>query len=272
MKNPLCYFGLDHKTAISLWYRLPILSFFSKYLFYTVLAILFLLTVLVYKNYIKINDKLKSIINNLSIVIISSCVILLCIEGYLRWFHPKILQIGVNITGDFSDFTERGYLNEKIFHKSGTSFRILGLGDSFARNLTWTKTNYHDILAQDFVKAGEQNIEVVNAGMENTGPGYYWHILKKYGDSFKPNLVLVGFFIGNDFEDLDFRYASLGPYGIIDYVNPGEKIWRFLRFSNWWLYQFVQKQILIFQANRSKYEEVKHNVVKKEATFSNKTF
>ena len=272
MKNPLSYFGLDHKTTISLGIVCLSSLFFSKYLFYVVLTILCLLIVLVYKNYIKINDKLKSIINNLSIVIISSCVILLCIEGYLRWFHPKILQIGVNITGDFSDFTERGYLNEKIFHKSGTSFRILGLGDSFARNLTWTKTNYHDILAQDFVKAGEQNIEVVNAGMENTGPGYYWHILKKYGDSFKPNLVLVGFFIGNDFEDLDFRYASLGPYGIIDYVNPGEKIWRFLRFSNWWLYQFAQKQILIFKANRSKYEEVKHHVVKKEATFSNKTF
>ena len=272
MKNPLSYFGFDHKTAISLGIVCLSSLFFSKYLFYAVLTILFLLIVLAYKNSIKINDKLKSIINNLSVVFISLCLILLCIEGYLRWFHPKILQIGVNITGDFSDFTERGYLNEKIFHKSGTSFRILGLGDSFARNLTWTKKNYHDILAQDFVKAGEKNIEVVNAGMENTGPGYYWHILEKYGDSFKPNLVLVGFFIGNDFEDMDFRFASLGPYGIIDYVNPGEKIWRFLRFSNWWIYQFVQKQIIIFNENRSKDEEVKHDIVKDEATFSNKTF
>jgi hypothetical protein len=147
MKNPLSYFGFDHKTTISIGIVCLSSLFFSKYLFYAVLAILFLLIVLVYKNFIKINDKLKSIINNLSVVFISSCLILLCIEGYWRWFHPKILQIGVNITGDFSDFTERGYLNEKIFHKSGRSFRILGLGDSFARNLTWTKTNYHDILA-----------------------------------------------------------------------------------------------------------------------------
>jgi hypothetical protein len=272
MKNPLSYFGFDSKTTISLGIVCLLSLFFSKYLFYAVLSILFLLIVSVCKNSININDKLKSIINNLAIILISSCVILLCIEGYLRWFNPKILQIGVNITGDLSDFKERGYLNEKIFHKSETSFRILGLGDSFARNLTWTKKNYHDILEQDFVKAGETHIEVVNAGMENTGPGYYWHILKKYGDSFKPNLVLVGFFVGNDFEDMDFRFASLGPYGIIDYVNPGEKIWRFLRFSNWWLYQFVQKQIIIFHENRSKYEEVKHDIVKKEATFSNKTF
>ena len=47
-------------------------------------------------------------------------------------------------------------------------------------------------------------MEIVNAGMEAIGPGYYWHILSKYGDLFKPDLVMVGFFVGNDFEEADF--------------------------------------------------------------------
>ena len=272
MRNPLSYFSLDSKTIISIGIVSLLSLFLSAYLFYAFLLILLLSVILVYKNSEKFKEKSKSIINNLVIILISCLVILLFIEGYFRWFHPKVLQIGVNITGDLSDFTERGYLNKKSFSKSEASFRILGLGDSFARNLTWTKQNYHDLLEQDFVNAGEKNIEIVNAGMEHTGPGYYWHILNKYGDSFKPNLVLVGFFIGNDFEEMDFSYASLGPYGIIDYVNPGEKIWRFLRFSNWWLYQFVRKQIIIFNENRTRYAEVKQNTVKKEATFSNKIF
>jgi SGNH hydrolase-like domain, acetyltransferase AlgX len=187
-------------------------------------------------------------------------------------FQPKVLQLGVNITGNISDYTERGYFNKNIFYKPEGEFRILSLGDSFARNLTWENQNYHDLLKLHFVNIGDKSIEIVNAGMENTGPGYYWHILKKYGDSFKPNLVMVGFFIGNDFGEMKFDFASLGPYGIRDYIDPGEKLKRFLRFPNWWLYQFIQRNIVLFKETRSRQDEVRENRVKEEATFSNRIF
>jgi hypothetical protein len=272
MKNPLSFLSLDSKTIISIGIVSLLSLFFSRYVFFTFLLILIVSFVLIYKNSEKFKEKFKSILNNALIILISCWLIFFGIEGYLRWLQPKVLQLGVNITGDLSDYTERGYLGKKTFHKSKASFRILGLGDSFARNLTWKKQNYHDLLEQDFIKAGEKNIEIVNAGMECIGPGYYWHILKKYGDSFKPNLVLVGFFIGNDFDEMDFSYASLGRYGIRDYVNPGEKFWRFLRFSDWWLYQFVQKNLIIFRERLTKNNELKQNIVKHEATFSNNIF
>ena len=83
-------------------------------------------------------------------------------------------------------------------------FRILGLGDSFSVYLKDKKQNYNNFLQQKFIGSGKGEVEIVNAGMEAMGPGYYWHILNKFGDLFKPDLVLVGFFVGNDFEEAEF--------------------------------------------------------------------
>ena len=106
--------------------------------------------------------------------------------------------------GEFSDYTSRGYLTEDIFNKKKDVVRILGLGDSFSVYLRDKKQNYNDILQQEFIASGRGDVEIVNAGMEAMSPGYYWHILNKLGDLIKPDLVLVGFFVGNDFEEADF--------------------------------------------------------------------
>ena len=106
--------------------------------------------------------------------------------------------------GEFSDYTSRGYLTEDIFKKRPDAVRILGLGDSFSVFLNDKGKNYNNLLQKKFIAKGQGDVEIVNAGMEAMGPGYYWHILSKYGDLFKPDLVLVGFFVGNDFEEAEF--------------------------------------------------------------------
>ena len=85
----------------------------------------------------------------------------------------------MDIVGEFSDFTSRGYLTEDIFNKKNNVVRILGLGDSFSVNLRDKKQNYNNILQQEFIGSGRGDVEIVNAGMEAMGPGYYWHILNK---------------------------------------------------------------------------------------------
>ena len=121
--------------------------------------------------------------------------------------HFMNLIGGFDTLGDFSDYVSRGYLTEDVFKKRKDVVRILGLGDSFAVFSREKGKNYHNILQEKHRVTGRANVEIINAGMEGTGPGYYWHILHKYGDSFKPDLVVVGFFIGNDFLGARFDIA-----------------------------------------------------------------
>lgn len=167
------------------------------------------------------------------------------IEVYLHLGRPEFLKLNVNIVGDFSDYTSRGYLDDYLFGKRKGSFRVLSLGDSFARNLTWENKNYHNYLDQILLNHPYKNIEIINAGMEGTGPGYYWHILKKYGDAIKPDLVLVGFFVGNDFEEMEFRYTFSGFYGMKDRVNLLDRFFSYCRFKNWWTYQFASRKLTL---------------------------
>ena len=44
----------------------------------------------------------------------------------------------------------------------------------------------------------DQGIEVVNAGTGGWGPFQYAEFYEHYGQAFEPDLVLVGFFVGND--------------------------------------------------------------------------
>lgn len=103
---------------------------------------------------------------------------------------------GDNITNEFG-FNDRDYLHEK---KPGT-YRILILGDSF----NWAgglKGNYASILEQKFeTEFGDPRVEIINAGYDGTHTGEQLVALKKFGLQYNPDLVVLGFFIGNDFYD-----------------------------------------------------------------------
>ena len=98
-------------------------------------------------------------------------------------------------------------------------------------------------------------MEIVNAGMEAIGPGYYWHILSKYGELFKPDLVMVGFFVGNDFEEAEF-IINIG--NIIS--EPNDLIKRYSRydqFRNWRLYRLLKNKYNRFREAQLKKQEIK---------------
>ncbi len=181
---------------------------------------------------------------------------LLSIEAYLRIYRPAFLELNNSILGNFSDFTSRGYLDEKVFDKDRDEFRILGLGDSFAVELAKEKKNYHDFLEYELQKeSGRSNVKVINAGMESTGPGYYRHILERYGDLIRPDLVLVGFFVGNDFSDMRFDLARYGNF-IFEPIDKKERIFRNLRFKNFWLCQFFSNEVRYMQKIKAREKEL----------------
>jgi hypothetical protein len=103
-----------------------------------------------------------------------------------------------SITNQFG-FNARDY----SFEKSPGVFRILVLGDSF----NWAgglKGNYTALLEQKLDSLyGSHKVDVINTGYPSTQPAQELAILKKFGLQYNPDLVILGFFAGNDFVDAD---------------------------------------------------------------------
>jgi hypothetical protein len=252
----------DKKNLLLVIVTSFLLAFFNLILLAIYCFLLLIIILLLYKYRTDYVHKIKSIIEKSTLLISTIFLLVVGIEVYLHLAEPSFLHLNRSVIGDFSDFTSRGYLDKTVFHKDKNNFRLLGLGDSFAVFLYNEKKNYHDFLRSNLKSRGKERIEIINAGMETTGPGYYRHILEKYGDAFQPNLVLVGFFIGNDFlpEGIDFSRVNRGPF----FSEPRDNVKRFccyLSFKNLWLYKYL-KSLRILQLDQiRRKEELRKGVI-----------
>ncbi len=84
--------------------------------------------------------------------------------------------------------------------KEGT-YRIIGLGDSFAYGVVPYKNNYLTLLEEKLNNNRNPKIEVLNMGLIGTGPKDYLSVLVNEGLALNPDMVLLSFYIGNDFID-----------------------------------------------------------------------
>lgn len=94
----------------------------------------------------------------------------------------------------------RGFKDVEFTEEKKTAMRILGLGDSFAFGVVPYRYNYYTRLEEILREAG-LDVEVINMGIPQTGPDEYLNLLKVEGLKFNPDLVIVSFFVGNDFSD-----------------------------------------------------------------------
>ena len=112
---------------------------------------------------------------------------------------------GIMGEGDDGTITNRFGFNDRDYPltKSPGTFRILVVGDSFS----WAgglKANYTNLLEEMFEQRyGSHQVDVINAGYPGTHTGEQLLMLKKYGLQYNPDLVILGFFAGNDFLDAD---------------------------------------------------------------------
>ncbi len=112
---------------------------------------------------------------------------------------------GIMGEGDDGTITNRFGFNDRDYPltKDPGTFRILVVGDSFG----WAgglKANYTALLEQMFEKRdGSHKVDVVNTGYLGTHTGEQLLMLKKFGLQYNPDLVILGFFAGNDFLDAD---------------------------------------------------------------------
>jgi hypothetical protein len=250
-------------TAIFLFY-------FSAVALWIYLLSLLAATVLFHRFSSNSAARVANFIANTATLTFSALILVLLLEIGLH-LNPHFFIGGgePDTLGKFSDFTSRGYLTEEVFQKPKEVFRILGLGDSFAVCLRDKKKNYFNVLQDKFTALSGRRVEIVNAGMPAIGPGYYWHILEKFGDRFKPDLVLVGLFI-NDVERWEFD-IFLGGF-ISEPNNLARKLWGYRQFINSRLYQLMKNKYFWYRDRLRKTQEVSKTGETVVGGFSNETF
>ncbi len=92
-----------------------------------------------------------------------------------------------------------GGFNDTEFTASPGDYRIIGLGDSFAFGIVPQNHTYLTKLEEN-LKQRVGKVSLFNMGISQTNPTDYYTVLTKEGAELKPDLVLLSFFVGNDFD------------------------------------------------------------------------
>jgi hypothetical protein len=136
-------------------------------------------------------------------------------------FRTTILEPKVPDTEQqFSKLISSSWPHNIPVKKPANTFRIIGLSDSFGR--MGRHENYHYLLEDLLLDAG-YNVEIINISAVDYGPFDELEILKRFGVRYEPDLVLHGFYVGNDFGVPDtnvMTYLGIGvrmPQGYVVY-------------------------------------------------------
>ncbi len=111
--------------------------------------------------------------------------------------------------------------------KPDNVFRIVVLGDSFGVGAVPYSHHYLTLLEQELedLVPGKQ-IEVCNLGLSRTGPQHYLSLFQQIGHSLQPDLVLVGFFLGNDFNADAVEDSFSSPWDALMIYRVPTRIYR----------------------------------------------
>lgn len=98
----------------------------------------------------------------------------------------------------------RGLRDHEVGKKGGKTLRILGLGDSFTFGAgVKLEDSYLKVLERALQRPplGQSEVEVINAGVSGYGPEHHLQFLKENMSSLEPDVVTIGFYVGNDVDD-----------------------------------------------------------------------
>ena len=124
-------------------------------------------------------------------------------EGYWQIGEDRVL-VRINSKG----LRDR----ELSYEKRPNTFRILVLGDSFVEGMQVPlEATFAKRLEIKLTESG-MIFEVINAGFAGVGTDYGLLFLRKEGYKYHPDLVLLGFFAGNDVQD-NFRSREILQHG-----------------------------------------------------------
>lgn len=147
------------------------------------------------------------------------------------------------------------------------TFRILGLSDSFGTT-GGTTSNYHYLLRDILRQEVSRKIQVINISVEGYDLIQELAILR-YGLAYSPDLVIHGFFVGNDFATYG-NYVRVYTYRSIPIIRnlrtPPYMPRNFLT-RNW-----IWRTFAVLQQRWKRNREVARGIVDRAGDFPKSTF
>jgi SGNH hydrolase-like domain, acetyltransferase AlgX len=166
---------------------------------------------------------LRRLVPNLLLACATLLALALALEGALRVFWPQHLPffsglfvedraVGLRhapqARGSMASETgrvpvrinSRGYRGREYPWDAAGSFRILALGDSFTFGFGVEEDDAWPARLERSL--ARLHAEVINAALAGMGPDNEGRLLAADGPGLRPDLVLVGFFVGNDLLDV----------------------------------------------------------------------
>jgi hypothetical protein len=115
-------------------------------------------------------------------------------------FASPSLEPGRSIAGFV--LNSRGLRTHEYSDERSDGLRVVALGDSF----TWGEVPFHDtwpVRLQAVLRKtlNREDIEVISLALPGIGPKFYLRMWELEGRKLQPDLVVLGFFIGNDLTD-----------------------------------------------------------------------
>lgn len=173
-------------------------------------------------------QKSKNIIIQISIIIVITFLLAEVSLRVYHYFNPTFIFYsnsynryrGKPYANDYSDFrlNSRGFKDKEFIEKKGKVYRIIGIGDSFTFGVVPYKYNYLTILESKLQK-DNYNIEVLNMGIPSIGPKEYLSLFVREGLELKPDMLLLTFYVGNDFTDCSERKKFYDYSYVATFIN-----------------------------------------------------
>lgn len=155
---------------------------------------------------------------------------------------PAALRPHVPVRGSIGVTNSQGFRDrERTFARASGAPRVLALGDS----LTWGAGVSYDetftALLEGSLQATVPGAEVINVGVPGWGPHEEFHLLKVYGITLQPTVVLLNFFVGNDIHNERWEDTNLARILVVAgqsyYVHSnGNRVHDTLGPDRWFLY------------------------------------
>ena len=170
--------------------------------------------------------KIKDCLVNFSLVLITLLVFLIIFEGILTFASPEIIPLSSE--GLSQSDPAVGYIPvpfyegrvrtsevdysikinsqsmrdvEHTINKQGDIKRISGLGDSFTFGCSVDYEYAYLTQLEKKLNNNGNKVEIIKAGVGGYGTDNEYYYLVNYGLKYRPDIVLVGFFAGNDVRD-----------------------------------------------------------------------
>ena len=173
-------------------------------------------------------EKSKHIIIQTSIIILITFFLAEVSLRVYHYFNPTFIFYsnsynryrGTPYSNDYSDFklNSRGFKDKEFTEKNENVYRIIGIGDSFTFDVVQNKYNYLTILESQ-LQENNYNIEILNMGIPSIGPKEYLSLFVREGLELKPDMVLLTFYVGNDFADCSERRKYYEYSYVATFIN-----------------------------------------------------